>query len=92
MIMSTQVSNPTIVQLPRNTGQVLTINEQKAAVYKDEQGNIHAFSAICTHQGCAVTWNQSEQAWDCPCHGSRFSTDGKVVKGPATEPLATISP
>ncbi|MGB7083972.1 MAG: ubiquinol-cytochrome c reductase iron-sulfur subunit [Phormidesmis sp.] len=45
-----------------------------------------ALSSMCTHQGCTVAWAETEFA--CPCHGSKFSADGSVTNGPATEPLA----
>jgi cytochrome b6-f complex iron-sulfur subunit len=45
-------------------------------------------SSRCTHLGCTVRWDNEEQLLRCPCHGSRFSDDGKVVKGPAERPLA----
>ena len=44
-----------------------------------------ALNSMCTHQGCGVEWE--DNAFACPCHGSKFSTDGSVTDGPATEPL-----
>jgi len=41
----------------------------------------------CPHMGCALKWNGREQSWDCPCHGSRFTRDGKLIEGPATGDL-----
>ncbi len=38
--------------------------------------------------GCELNWNPAERTWDCPCHGSRFSYEGKVIEGPAVEPLS----
>lgn len=42
------------------------------------------------HMGCDVEWNPAETMWDCPCHGSRFDVDGRVVEGPAVRPLAPV--
>lgn len=41
----------------------------------------------CPHLGCALRWNEAEHSWDCPCHGSRFDTDGKLLNNPATDDL-----
>jgi len=50
-----------------------------------------AFSKICTHQQCTVTYNASENELPCPCHGSVFSTSGAVLEGPATSSLKKYS-
>ena len=42
---------------------------------------------VCPHMGCALKWNTAEHSWDCPCHGSRFSEDGKVLNNPANGDL-----
>lgn len=48
--------------------------------------NIFTFSAPrCPHLGCALKWNRYEHSWDCPCHGSRFSQNGKLLDNPATD-------
>lgn len=41
----------------------------------------------CPHMGCALKWNPQEHSWDCPCHGSRFTEDGKLINNPATGDL-----
>lgn len=41
----------------------------------------------CPHMGCALSWNPKEHSWDCPCHGSRFAKDGKLMDNPATDDL-----
>lgn len=70
------------------TGAVLREGHKPVAVYRDDQGVLHRRSAVCTHLGCVVRWNQVESSWDCPCHGSRFGPQGAVLTGPAVEPLA----
>jgi len=68
-------------------GALVEIGGEKVAAYKDTQGAIHSLSPVCTHMGCIVSWNSAEKSWDCPCHGSRYSADGKVIQGPAVQDL-----
>jgi nitrite reductase/ring-hydroxylating ferredoxin subunit len=71
------------------SGAVLRRGVRKVAVYRDDEGTLHERSAVCTHLGCVVRWNDLEKSWDCPCHGSRFDpTDGHVLNGPASSALA----
>jgi glycine/D-amino acid oxidase-like deaminating enzyme/nitrite reductase/ring-hydroxylating ferredoxin subunit len=76
-------------QIRPNSGAVVRQGVQKHAVYRDETGELHELSAICPHLGCIVDWNDTERTWDCPCHGSRFSPEGRVINGPA---VADLSP
>ncbi len=73
-----------------NEGKVLRIGSETVACARDNEGILHECSAVCTHMGCHVHWNSAEQTWDCPCHGSRFSIDGRVISGPADTPLASV--
>jgi glycine/D-amino acid oxidase-like deaminating enzyme/nitrite reductase/ring-hydroxylating ferredoxin subunit len=74
-------------KLDLDEGKIFNINGSKRAFYKAPDGNVRSFSASCTHLGCIVTWNNMEKSWDCPCHGSRFDTNGQVLNSPAIKPL-----
>jgi len=59
------------------------------AVYKDENGEVRKFSAVCPHLHGIVAWNPIEKSWDCPVHGSRFDgMTGKCVFGPSNRGLS----
>ncbi|MFG0335811.1 MAG: FAD-dependent oxidoreductase, partial [Maioricimonas sp. JB049] len=81
-----------IDQLAPGNGAIVELDGQKVAAYRDDAGNVHACSPICTHLGCYVQWNRAERSWDCPCHGSRFATDGQILQGPALDPLEKVEP
>jgi glycine/D-amino acid oxidase-like deaminating enzyme/nitrite reductase/ring-hydroxylating ferredoxin subunit len=68
-------------------GQGIVLEDKKLAAYKDRKGELHSYSAVCTHLGCTITWNNSEKSFDCPCHGSRFSPSGNAINGPANTAL-----
>ena len=70
--------------------KILQFEGSKAAVHRDERGELHAVSAVCTHMGCLVDWNGEARTWDCPCHGSRFDPDGRVLNGPAKKALEEV--
>jgi Rieske Fe-S protein len=73
-------------ELPKEGGTV--IEKENLAIFKDTSGKVHMYSAVCTHLGCIVVWNDLEKSFDCPCHGSRFSgLTGNVISGPANTSL-----
>jgi glycine/D-amino acid oxidase-like deaminating enzyme/nitrite reductase/ring-hydroxylating ferredoxin subunit len=74
-------------ELKPGQGGVIRDGLKKIAACRDLQGKIHLNSAVCTHLGCHLHWNSTEQCWDCACHGSQFAPDGAVLNGPAIAPL-----
>lgn len=78
----------TVASLEAGQGAVVRLDGRPVAVARDEAGALHAVDAVCTHLACVVNWNDAERSWDCPCHGSRFGVDGRVVSGPAVHDLA----
>src|SRR5690606_5370886 len=74
---------PSEDDIPRGSGRVIRHGARMLAVYRDDDGELHAMNAACTHLRCIVSWNALEKSWDCPCHGSRFDPKGAVLNGPA---------
>ncbi|RYY78860.1 MAG: FAD-dependent oxidoreductase [Moraxellaceae bacterium] len=77
-------------ELAHGQGGIMSKGLRKIAVYKDDEGQVHQCSAICTHWKGVVRWNEAEKTWDCPLHGSRFNACGKLIQGPANSDLAPI--
>lgn len=73
--------------LKKGEGAVLIRGGKRIAASRDDHGKLNVRSAVCTHMGCLVRWNNAERTWDCPCHGSRFTPSGEVISGPAESAL-----
>ena len=71
-----------VKQIPNGEGRILRQGLRQYAVYRDEQGAIHAMDPTCRHMGCVVQWNTLERSWDCPCHGGRYKATGEQLEGP----------
>jgi cytochrome b6-f complex iron-sulfur subunit len=67
-------------------GSVSYVEEHQIFVLREEEG-LKCVSAVCTHLGCTVTWDDAYGKFICPCHGSAFDRDGRVLKGAAPRPL-----
>lgn len=86
----TRVAAGTTADVPVGAGKIVAMGAKPAIVVNTEQG-VKAFSAICTHLGCVVAWNDMIGAIQCPCHDGRFNpSTGVVVSGPPPAPLPPI--
>ncbi|MEG2506995.1 MAG: FAD-dependent oxidoreductase [Longicatena sp.] len=68
-------------------GKTMQIDSHTYGVYRDEQNELFIVDITCPHIGCVCSFNTIDKTWDCPCHGSRFSYKGEIIKGPATHSL-----
>jgi cytochrome b6-f complex iron-sulfur subunit len=81
----------TTADLPPGGGKVVALGSKPAIVVNTAQG-VRAYSAICTHLGCVVAWNDMIGAIQCPCHDGRFNpASGAVISGPPPAPLPPIT-
>ncbi|MEB3336806.1 MAG: cytochrome b6-f complex iron-sulfur subunit [Leptolyngbyaceae bacterium] len=72
----------------RTLAQGLKGDPTYIVVQEDQTLADYGINAVCTHLGCVVPWNKSENKFICPCHGSQYDSTGKVVRGPAPLSLA----
>jgi Rieske Fe-S protein len=79
----------TLDKLPPGSAYRTTHDEQPIVVV-NAGGDVRAFLAVCTHEGCPLGWNPQQHLIRCPCHGSAFDTSGHVVNGPAKVGLTRL--
>lgn len=86
-----KVAVGTTADIPPGGGSVVAMGSKPAVVVNTPQG-VRAYSAICTHLGCVVAWNDMVGVIQCPCHDGRFSPEtGAVLGGPPPGPLPPIT-
>ena len=71
----------------KNNPTYIRINGFIYALYEDKEYKVHKIRLLCPHMKCNLVFNSFDETWDCPCHGSRFDLDGKLIEGPAKENL-----
>jgi glycine/D-amino acid oxidase-like deaminating enzyme/nitrite reductase/ring-hydroxylating ferredoxin subunit len=76
-----------VEEIRAGEGAILRRGLTKVAAHREPSGRVVELSAVCRHLGCIVEWNSTEKTWDCPCHGSRYTAQGRVVNGPAKADL-----
>ena len=84
------IPKDTMESINANEGKIVQIKGRKVGIYKNEKGEIYAINPICSHLGCELSWNNIENTWDCPCHGSRFDYTGKSIYAPSIKDICAI--
>lgn len=74
-------------QLKNGEGDIVRHGGKTVAAYRDESGKLHITKPNCTHLGCRFSFNSELKSWDCPCHGSRFDVDGRLIDNPSIKNL-----
>ncbi|MBI4520144.1 MAG: ubiquinol-cytochrome c reductase iron-sulfur subunit [Gemmatimonadetes bacterium] len=85
----TRVQVAELAELPPGSALKVALDDRPVLVLNVD-GEVRAFSAICTHLGCIVLWDDTGQFIHCPCHDGRFDTNGQVISGPPPAPLPAI--
>lgn len=88
----TDVPKKSLPELKNGEGGVVNYKGAKLGAYRNGEGVLHCVKPTCTHMGCPLSWNAEESTWDCPCHGSRFDADGKVMESPTVRKLEKRGP
>lgn len=76
-----------VSDVPLEGAKIVKFNRAPVVLVRNSQGQIKAFSAVCTHLGCIVEFRIDDKKFHCNCHGSVFDIDGKNIGGPAPRPL-----
>lgn len=90
VIKKFKIPDNSLNSIPNDDGAIIDVDGTKIGVYKDLNGKVYAIKPICTHLGCELKFNNLEKTWDCPCHGSRFSYDGKSLYDPSIKDLELL--
>jgi cytochrome b6-f complex iron-sulfur subunit len=77
-------------EVPSGKAYFFQYQSKPAVVLQPSPGNFVALSAVCTHLGCVVAWQEQAGEFLCPCHGGRFSSEGQVLGGPPPTPLESL--
>lgn len=81
------VPDKSLAQIERGEGCIAAAGKRKLGAYRGNDGRLRLVVPTCSHMKCALRWNREEHCWDCPCHGSRFDTNGDVISGPAMKSI-----
>ncbi len=76
-----------VLEYETKDGWLTSTERALAYVKRVKKDEVIAISAVCTHLGCIVTWDEEKKIFKCPCHDGRFDPEGRVISGPPPAPL-----
>ncbi|MBI5876584.1 MAG: Rieske (2Fe-2S) protein [Chloroflexi bacterium] len=80
-----------VADFPAGQAKIVSVNDKPVIIINNKTGGMKAYSAICTHLGCIVSWNDRKNSIMCPCHDGFFNpVTGAVVSGPPPKPLPSF--
>jgi Rieske Fe-S protein len=82
-----KVAAAKVGDVPPNAAKIFKFGSAPAILINTQEGNLLAFSAVCTHLTCTVTYEADTGTLYCPCHNGRFDLSGSVISGPPPRPL-----
>ena len=82
-----KVTAAKVGELAPNTSKIFKFGSSPGILINTQDGELRAFSAICTHLTCSVIYESDTETLLCPCHNGRFDLSGNVVSGPPPSPL-----
>lgn len=85
-----KIPNEVLSNIPCNSAKIVDYLDSKVGIYRDTNNILHAIKPFCSHLGCQLSWNDLAKTWDCPCHGSRFTFDGKSLYDPSVNDLKSL--
>jgi glycine/D-amino acid oxidase-like deaminating enzyme/nitrite reductase/ring-hydroxylating ferredoxin subunit len=90
LIKSKLEGTESIENLQPGEGRVIRFEGEKAGIYRDYNDEITILDITCTHMGTELNFNNAEKTWDCPAHGGRFNTQGKLLEGAPKHSLRVL--
>ncbi|MGE5620553.1 MAG: ubiquinol-cytochrome c reductase iron-sulfur subunit [Sphingomonadaceae bacterium] len=81
---------PANVSVTQRDGWIEQTESKGVWVVRNGENSFTVFNGRCVHLGCAFNWQEAQKEFLCPCHGGRYSIDGKVIGGPPPRPLDTL--
>ncbi|HAN20927.1 MAG: hypothetical protein A2Y15_02925 [Clostridiales bacterium GWF2_36_10] len=79
-----------VKNLKQGEGRVIYFDGKSAGIYRDFENNITILNVSCEHMGTVLNFNNAEKTWDCPAHGGRYSSEGKLLEGPPKDSLKVL--